>query len=281
VRPDVLAVVGLGAIGGSVAWQARLAGVPRVVGFVPDPAEGGAAVAAGAVTELADSPASAARGADLVVLATPPHITLDLIGRLAPKLEAGGVLTDVTSVKAPVMERALAAGLGDRFAGGHPLAGTHGSGFASARPDMLRGCTVYVCSTGPEGQAAADAVMEFWERTMEASPALIDAAVHDRQLAWTSHLPQAVAYALGTALARLGLPAEAFGSGARDTTRIAASNPELWLDVFRENREAVLAALDGAGASLVELRALIADGDEAGLLAYLSSSATFRRGLES
>lgn len=281
MRPDVLAVVGLGAMGGSVAWQARLAGVPRVVGFVPDPAEAAAAVAAGAVTELADSPARAVRGADLVILAAPPHITLDLIGRLAPKLEPGGILTDVTSVKAAVMDRALAAGLGERFAGSHPLAGTHGSGFAYARPDMLRGCTVYVCSTGPQGQAAAAAVMEFWQGTMEASPTLIDAAVHDRQLAWTSHLPQAVAYALGNALAGLALPAESFGSGARDTTRIAASNPELWLDVFRENREAVLAALDGAGAALAELRGLIADGDEAGLLAYLTRSAAFRQGLGS
>jgi prephenate dehydrogenase len=279
VRPDVLAVVGLGAIGGSVAWQARLAGVPRVVGYVPDEAEGAAAVAAGAVTEVAESADRAARGADLVVLATPPHITMDLIGRLAAGLEPGTILTDVASVKTPVMQRAVSVGLADRFAGGHPLAGTHGSGFAYARPDMLRGCAVYVCTTGSLGQAAADAVMEFWEHTMEASPTLIDAAVHDRQLAWTSHLPQAVAYALGNALSRLALAPESFGSGARDTTRLAASNPELWLDIFRENREAVLAALDGAGASLTELRSLIAAGDEASLLGYLTRSAAFRREL--
>jgi prephenate dehydrogenase len=279
VRPDVLAVIGLGAIGGSVAWQARLAGVPRVVGFVPDEAEAAAAAAAGAVTDVVDSADRATRGADLVVLATPPHITMDLIGRLAAGLEPGTILTDVASVKTPVMRCAVSAGLADRFAGGHPLAGTHGSGFAYARPDMLRGCSVYVCTTGAQGQAAADAVMEFWEHTMEASPTLIDPAVHDRQLAWTSHLPQAVAYALGNALSRLALTPESFGSGARDTTRLAGSNPELWLDVFRQNREAVLAALDGAGSSLTELRSLIASGDEAGLLAYLARSAAFRREL--
>jgi len=122
-------------------------------------------------------------------------------------------------------------------------------------------------------------VMEFWEHTMEAAPTLIDAAVHDRQLAWTSHLPQAVAYALGHALSRLALTPESFGSGARDTTRLAASNPELWLDVFRENREAILAALDGAGASLSELRSLVESGEEANLLEYLSRAAAFRREL--
>jgi prephenate dehydrogenase len=279
VNPDVLAVVGLGAIGGSVAWQARLSGVPRVVGFSPDLAEGAAAIEAGAVTETADSAECAARAASLVVLATPPHITLDLIGRLAPVLEPRAVLTDVASVKAPAVGRAIASGLADRFAGAHPLAGTHGSGFGFARPDMLAGCVVYVCPTGPLGTAAAAAVMRFWEYTMKASPVLIDAAAHDRQLACTSHLPQAVAYALAQAFAGLGLSRESFGSGARDTTRLAASNPELWLDIFRENREPLLDALDRADSSLAQLRALVAAGDEAGLRAYLARAAAFRREL--
>lgn len=281
VRPDALAVIGLGAIGGSVAWQARLSGVPRVVGFSPERAEGVAALRAGAVTELADSPIEAARRAGLVLLATPPDITLQLIGRLAPVLEPGSVLTDVASVKAAVVSRAVSAGLAARFAGGHPLAGTHGSGFAHARPDRLRACVVYVCPTGPEGDGAARTVMGFWERTMEAYPVLIDPTLHDRQLAWTSHLPQAVAYALAMALADRALGGVSFGTGARDTMRLAASNPELWREIFRQNREALLEALDGAGASLAELRRLIAAGDDRALDAYLSRAAAFRRGLDS
>ena len=280
MRPDALAVIGLGAIGGSVAWQARLSGVPRVVGFSPERAEGVAALKAGAVTELADSPIEAARRAGLVLLATPPDITLQLIGRLAPVLEPGSVLTDVASVKAAVVGRAVSAGLTTRFAGGHPLAGTHGSGFAHARPDRLRACVVYVCPTGVEGEAAARTVMGFWERTMEAYPVLIDPALHDRQLAWTSHLPQAVAYALAMALADRALGGVSFGTGARDTMRLAASNPDLWREVFRHNRDALLEALDGAGASLAELRRLVAAGDDAALDAYLSRAAAFRRGLD-
>ncbi len=281
MRPDALAVIGLGAIGGSVAWQARLSGVPRVVGFSPERAEGVAALKAGAVTELADSPIEAARRAGLVLLATPPDITLQLIGRLAPVLEPGSVLTDVASVKAAVVGRAVSAGLATRFAGAHPLAGTHGSGFAHARPDRLRACVVYVCPTGAEGDAAARAVMGFWERTMEAYPVLIDPALHDRQLAWTSHLPQAVAYALAKALADHALGGVSFGTGARDTTRLAASNPDLWREIFSQNREAVLDALDGAGVSLAELRRLIAAGDDGALEQYLSRAAAFRRGLDS
>jgi len=277
----VLAVIGLGAIGGSLAWQARLSGVPRVVGFSPERAEGAAAVQAGAITELADSPVQAARRAGLVVLATPPDTTLQLIDRLAPVLEPGSVLTDVASVKAAIVGRAVSAGLGGRFAGAHPLAGTHGSGFAHARPDRLRGCVVYVCPTGVEGDAAARSVTGFWERTMEAYPVLIDPAVHDRQLAWTSHLPQAIAYALAKALADRALGGVSFGSGARDTTRLAASNPDLWLEIFRQNRQPVLEALDGAGAALAELRRLVALDDEPALRAYLARAAAFRRGLDS
>jgi prephenate dehydrogenase len=275
-----MAVIGLGAIGGSLAWQARLAGVPRVVGYSPEVAEGLAALEAGAIAELADSPAQAARGAALVVLATPPRITLQLIGRLAPLLEQGSILTDVASVKTAVVSQAVAAGLSGRFAGGHPLAGTHGSGFAHARPDRLKACVVYVCPTGPEGDEAARCVMGFWEHTMAAYPVLIDPVAHDRQLAWTSHLPQAVAYALAKTLADSGLSGVAFGSGARDTTRLAASTPELWLDIFRQNREPVVDALDGAVAGLAELRRLVATGDEAELLAYLARAAVFRRGLD-
>lgn len=281
MRPDSLAVVGLGAIGGSVAWQARLAGVARVVGFSPEPGEGAAAVKAAAVTELAETPERAARGAALVVLATPPHITLQLIDRLAPLLEPGAVLTDVASVKASVIARAVGAGLGGRFAGAHPLAGTHGSGFAHARPDRLRGCVVYVCATGAgDGDAPARAVMGFWADTLEASPVLIDAAAHDRQLAWTSHLPQAVASALAKALAERGLGAVSYGSGAKDTTRLAASNPELWIDIFLENREPVLEALARTEGEIAELRRLLAERDARGLRQFLETAATFRRGLD-
>jgi prephenate dehydrogenase len=281
VRPSSLTVIGLGAIGGSLAWQARLAGVPRVVGVSASRAEGVQALRTSAITELADSPAKAVRGAELVVLAVPVQATLELIGRLRSLLESGALLTDVCSVKSPVLARATAEGLGDRFAGGHPLAGTHGSGFAAARPDRLRGCVVYVCETGtPGGDQAARRVMSFWEQVLEAHPVLIDAATHDRQLAWTSHLPQAVASALAKALGDRGLAGVSFGSGARDTTRLAASSPDMWIDILLYNRAAVAEALEATEHSLTELRSLIAAGDADGLRAYLAAAQHFREGLD-
>ena len=281
MRPSSLTVIGLGAIGGSLAWQARLAGIPRVVGVSASRAEGVQALRSSAITELADSPAKAVRGAELVVLAVPAQATLELIGQLHSLLESGALLTDVCSVKSPVLARATAEGLGDRFAGGHPLAGTHGSGFAAARPDRLRGCVVYVCETGsPGGDQAARRVMSFWEQVLEAQPVLIDAATHDRQLAWTSHLPQAVASALAKALADRGLAGVSFGTGARDTTRLAASSPDMWIDILLYNRAAVVEALEATEHSLADLRRLVAAGDGDGLRAYLVAAQRFREGLD-
>jgi prephenate dehydrogenase len=281
VRPSSLAVIGLGAIGGSLAWQARLAGIGRVVGYSPSRGDGVAALRASAVSEVADSPVRAVRGAELVVLAVPPGPTLDLIGRLASSLEPGAILTDVCSVKAPVMARAADCGLGDQFAGSHPLAGTHDSGFLAARPDRLLGCVVYVCeSASAEGPRAARGVMRFWEEVFEAQPILISAEAHDRQLAWTSHLPQAVAYALAKSLADRRLGGVSYGTGARDTTRLAASSPDMWLDILLQNRDSLVEALSSVEGRVGDLRRLIEAGDRTGLEHYLETAREFRRGLD-
>jgi prephenate dehydrogenase len=281
VRPSSLAVIGLGAIGGSLAWQSRLAGVRRVVGYSPEPAEGVQALQASAITELADTPVRAVRGADLVILAVPPQATIDLIGPTASAMEADAVLTDVCSVKGPVVRQAVAAGAGDRFAGSHPLAGTHEAGFASARPDRLRGCVVYICESGTaQGHRAAGTVASFWEHTLEASPILIDAETHDRQLAWTSHLSQAVASALAKVLAEQGLSGVSFGTGAKDTTRLAASSPDMWVDILLYNRQSVGEALERTEAGIAELRRLLSIGDAAALRQYLEAARVFRQGIE-
>jgi prephenate dehydrogenase len=281
VRPSSLAVIGLGAIGGSLAWQARLAGVRRVVGYSLRRSDGIEALKAGAITQLADRPEAATSGAELVVLAVPPRPTIEMLGFLASVLDRNALLTDVCSVKRPVLEAAVASGTGDRFAGSHPLAGTHESGFMSASPDRLRGCVVYVCATGTEqGHRAAGAVASFWEQTLEALPVLIDAEAHDQQLAWTSHLPQAVASALAKVLGAQGLGGVSFGTGARDTMRLAASNPDMWADILLLNQAPVAQALEATRDSIAELLRLLAAGDRTALVRYLEDSRAFRQGIE-
>ena len=122
--------------------------------------------------------------------------------------------------------------------------------------------------------------MGFWEEVLEAQPVLIDPAAHDRQLAWTSHLPQAVASALAKNLAERGLAGVSFGTGARDTTRLAASSPEMWVDILRYNRTEMADALAAAGDALAELRRLLEADDADGLCAYLAAAQRFREALD-
>lgn len=282
MRPNTLAVIGLGAIGGSLAWQARLAGIPSIIGFSPDRQDRVNALKSLAVHDIADSAKAAVKGAELVVLAAPPAAILDLLQQVAPHLAPGALVTDVASIKAPVIARAVQLGLAHRFAGSHPFAGTHQAGWLGARPDLLKGALVYVCDTGPEGDSAAREVMNFWESVFEAHPVRIDAAMHDEQLAWTSHLPQAVASALAHALSQHPpLRGATLGSGARDTTRLAASPARMWVDIFLLNREPVVAALEQAEAEVSALRDLIAKSDREGLQRYLEQAADYRRRFDS
>lgn len=281
ILPASLGIIGLGAIGGSLAWCARDAGIPRICAYSRSTADLIEALKRGAITDAADTPAAAARGADLVVLAAPPDATRALLAKVGAWLAPGALVTDVASVKQAILASATAAGLADRFAGSHPLAGTHATGFPAATPTMLRGIIVYVCDTGTAGgDHAARAVIGFWERVAGAATIRIDAAAHDAQLAWTSHLPQAVASALGAAMAERNLGGVSFGSGARDTTRLAASDPDLWVEILLANAGPVAEALAATERSLDALRAALAAGDAAGVRALLARAADFRRGLD-
>jgi prephenate dehydrogenase len=267
-------------MGGSVAWRAAQAGVGRIVGYSPVPAEGVAALKAGAITEIADRPEAAVSGVDFVVLATPPAATLQLLQDLRGVLLSGPRwFTDVASVKGPILARAHALGLSHRFAGSHPLAGTHESGFAAAKPSLLEGAVVYV-TPAAGGERASEEVADFWSAVCQAAPVVLDAAAHDRLVAWTSHLPQATASALAAALEASGPRAVRYGSGARDTTRLAGSHSGLWHEILLLNRIPVLEALDALEAQLGELRRALATGNAADLLAWLERGRAFRRRLD-
>lgn len=277
--PERLGIIGLGAIGGSLAWRAAVKGVPHVIGYAASARDRAEALRVGAVTEVAHSAEQLVRAADLTVLAVPPQATVALLERLAPLLrERRGWMTDVASVKRPVVERAGVLGLEDHFAGSHPFAGTHATGFAAAKPDMLSGATVYVTPVA-RGDGAAREIADFWRRVVDAQPVVIHAAEHDAWLAWTSHLPQAVASALAVALARHGPSGASYGSGALSTTRVAASGVEMWCDILLMNREQILAALPAVGDALEELRNALAAGDAAAVAHWLETGAAWRRGV--
>jgi prephenate dehydrogenase len=278
MRPDTLGVIGLGAIGGSVAWQSAIAGIRRVLAYTPRPAEGVAAVRVGAVTELASSARFVMQRADLLVLATPPAATIGMLAKVARNRRADTWCTDVTSVKGPVVEAARRHGLAPCFAGSHPYASTTRSGFAAADPARFRGAVVYVSPVDDDDRAARE-IADFWTSVLEAHCVIVDPDDHDAILAWTSHLPQVVGSALAHALATHGPRGVTYGDGGRDTTRLAQSSVELWRDILLMNREPVLEALEGLESSIGTLRRALLDGDARAVAAWLERGARWRERL--
>lgn len=276
LRPTRLGILGLGAIGGSLARQAKRAGVAAVVGWSPEPPERVAAVQQGALDDAPHHARDVAAAVDLLVLAAPPAANLELLERLAPHLAAGALITDVGSVKRAIVARAETLGLGARFAGSHPLAGTHRRGFDASRADLFTGATVYVTPTAT-GDAAAREVAHFWESVCGAVPVTMPADRHDAQLAVTSHVPQIVGSLLGNFLARHTPAGAGVGPGALDTARLAASDARLWTEILMLNRDRVLPALRAFEEPLGEIERALETGNAAALERWLATAAEWRR----
>lgn len=277
----VLAVVGVGLIGGSFAAALRRAGqVGRVLGVGRNAQSLARAVELGLIDEAASAEEAAAR-ADLILLATPVGGLGDVLSRMRAHLRSHTVLTDGGSTKAEVVEAARVA-LGDRvaqFVPGHPIAGAERSGPEAADAGLYRKRTVILTPLAENGESSLELVRRAWQ-ACGADVIDMDADAHDRVLASVSHLPhllsavymEQVAEAADAAT-RLALA----GSGFRDFTRIAAGSPEMWRDIFLSNRDAMLAELADVRAVLDRAERAIADGDGAALLTLLDTAARARR----
>ena len=276
MRPQRLGLIGLGAVGGSVALRAAEHGVDRIVGYDARTKEGVAAVRAGAVTELAHDPVRVVEGSDLVVLAADLRSTLSLLEHLAgPLVERGVHCTDALPIKRQVVHRAHELALARVFAGSHPFMPFTGPAFREASSQALERAVVYVTPL-PDGSTAAAEIADFWKRVIGAQPVSIAAEVHDASLAWTSHLPRAVASALAHALSRGGPSGITYGASALDATGSAADPVEPWVDVLLANRDNLAAPLDGLAGSVETLRQALTDGDRPAIELWLAEAAGWR-----
>lgn len=274
--PDALAVVGLGAQSGSLAWRARVAGVSRVIGFSASPATAVRALKAGAISERATSPADAVRGARLVVLSGTPGDVIAMIPMIAPHVAPDAYLTDLAGAKTGVLGAIRAAGLAARYAGLHPLVSPGDLGFAGARPDLFRGAIVYV-TADPEGEPARQAMRAFVSTVLEAEPVVIDADRHDHQVAWTLELPRAAARALALALSAAGLRGAAFDDAVRSATASARDEGGEWAARILANPAAVAAALQALESEVARLRGAIQRGDAEALREMTEVAETLSR----
>ncbi len=282
---DRVALIGLGLIAGSMGHAIRAAGLAaEVVGHARTAATRAAALEVGFVDRVTDTAAEAVAGADLVVLCVPVGAMEAVAAEIAPALMPGATLTDVGSVKQAVID-AVAPHVppGVHFIPGHPLAGTEHSGPRAGFATLFR--NRWWLLTPPEGAdpVALSRLRSLCE-AMGANVEVMDAPHHDRVLAVTSHTPHLIAYTMvGVAddLARV-TDAEVIrysAAGFRDFTRIAASDPTMWRDVFLSNREATLEILGRFTEELFALQRAIRQGDGAHLHDYFTRTRAIRRGI--
>jgi prephenate dehydrogenase len=270
----VLAVVGTGLIGASVALAARRAGHDAVRGYDPDPAALRAAAERGAV-EPTGSLEDAVGTADLVVVAAP---VAQLSSAVAAVLDASrGTVTDVGSTKLGVVRAAAGA---ERFIGGHPVCGSEARGAEHARAELFEGATWFLTPV-----AATDAArygdLHSFVSSLGAVPVAVDPDAHDRLVALTSHLPHALANLLvnqaGATRVEGHEPLDAAGGSLRDMTRVAGANPRIWIDIFLENAIALRDVLGEHRRRIEQLEAALESGDAGFLARWIAEASQNRR----
>jgi prephenate dehydrogenase len=265
-----LTICGVGLIGGSLALTARKHRmVERIVGLGRTQANLDIAIARGLIDSATRDPAEAARGADLVMLATPVMTFPATLAAMVPHLPPDATVTDVGSVKGWVVQKLeplLKSGMS--FVGVHPVAGKQTTGAAAAEEGLFVNHRVIVTPSARSNGQTVEKIEALWRAT-GAQVERMPPQSHDAILAFASHLPQIVASTLACTLAEEmvdGRWAAEFGAGGlRDTTRIAASSPEMWRDICLTNRDAITNALKLYRQWFDGLERAIAGGEQAAL----------------
>jgi cyclohexadieny/prephenate dehydrogenase len=280
-----VALIGIGLLGSSLAHAMRRAGLAgHIAAYDREPASLAKARALGFVDSIHDSAAGCAADADLVVLATPVGSYGALAEAMAPALKPGAIVSDVGSVKGAVI-RDVAPHIppGVHFIPAHPIAGTEQSGPEAGFAELFDGrWCILTPSDGTDGDAIAKLV-QFWQ-ACGSQVEIMDAKHHDLVLAITSHLPHLIAYNIVGTADDLQTVTESevikySAGGFRDFTRIAASDPTMWRDVFLNNREAVLEMLGRFNEDLSMLQRAIRFGDGETLFNLFTRTRAIRRSI--
>ncbi len=285
VRFSRVAFIGIGLIGSSIARVMRRDGIAdTIVACARTQKTLDTAKSLGLCDETTTDPKEAVRDADLVMICTPVSTYGAIAAEIAPALKPGCILTDVGSVKAAAI-RAVMPHLPDgvHFVPGHPIAGTENSGPESGFDTLFEGRWFLITPVPGSDQAAIDKVAALW-RAAGSNIDFLEPEHHDQVLAITSHLPHLIAYTIvGTATdLEEHIKSEVIkysASGFRDFTRIAASDPVMWRDIFLANRDAVLEMLGRLSEDLAGLQRAIRIGDGDTLETLFRRTREIRRGV--
>lgn len=282
---DRVALIGLGHIASSMGHAMKRDGLAgEIVGTARTAETRAEALRIGFVDRVVDTAAEAVKDADLVVLAVPVGAMAGLAAEIGPHLGNGATVTDVGSVKRAVVD-AVKPHIPDgvHFIPGHPLAGTEYSGPASGFAELFENRWVLILPDADTDRAAVDRLIRLWQ-AMGSNVDEMDIDRHDLVLAVTSHAPHLIAYTMVGVADDLRRVTESevikySATGFRDFTRIAASDPTMWRDVFLTNKEATLEILGRFTEELFALQRAIRTGDGDHLHDYFTRTRAIRRGI--
>ncbi len=275
-----VAIVGVGLIGGSIGLALQKSKLARkVIGIGRRQVTLRIARRVGAVTNTTIDLTKGVVDAELVIVATPVGRIVEDVKKVAEHAPEGTLITDVGSTKQVIVET-LDGGLprGCRFLGGHPLAGSEKAGPSNAAADLFDGQLALLTPTVNTKAEDFDLVTELWE-AMGSVVVKIPPDEHDKVLAMTSHLPHLAASALAATM-----PEQYFrftGTGMKDTSRLAAGDPELWRQIISLNRDHILTVLEQYGGKLAALHAAIRDCNDDTLIQFLTTAKKNRDALGS
>ena len=280
-----VALIGLGLIASSMAWGIKRGGLAaEVTGYARSAETRDTAREIGLCDQIFDSAAEAVKDADLVVLCVPVGVMGQVAAEIAPHLKAGATVSDVGSVKRQVIAD-VAPHLPDNvhFVPAHPLAGTEHSGPTSGFAELFDNRWSLIVPPADADRVAVDKVISFWEG-LGSNVEEMDPDHHDLVLAVTSHTPHLIAYTMVGVADDLRRVSESevikySASGFRDFTRIAASDPTMWRDVFLNNKDATLEILGRFTEELFALQRAIRRGDGDHLHDYFTRTRSIRRGI--
>lgn len=272
--PQRIGIIGLGVIGGSLARSLKAsAAIYHITAYSVDPHDTDLALREGAVDVVATSAEACARAQDLVIYAVPLDATTELL-RAHSGIWGQAAVTDVASLKAPVMAALRGTSGAKRFVGSHPIAGCEGSGFGRASERLFASASVCLTAEACDADALA-MVTALWEG-LGARPQVMDADEHDARMVWVSHAPQLVSNVLARVLARAGLSRDDLGPGGRDMTRLAASSPEMWKSLVASAAAPDATALRAVAAECEELASSLDTGDVAALTRLMNETCAWR-----
>lgn len=276
--------IGLGLIGGSLAkGLRRVCPEMKIIAYNRSRESLVAALEDGVLNQAQDSIDENFAACDMIFLCAPVSVNIDCMAKLKEIIRPDCLLTDVGSVKTTIHEAVEELGLSGQFIGGHPMTGSELTGYVNARDRLLENAYYILTPTRenrPEQMVEYQAII----KAIGAVPLILDYRDHDRAAAYISHLPHMIAYTLVNLVKkadnRAGLMKMLAAGGFKDITRIASSSPEMWQQICRENKKALLEALEQYQEALSRVGEAVKRDKESFLLEYFDSARQYRTGIK-